>query len=312
MGWLNSFPQISTSSLQAIRSSLDRSFFEFSAMHGESIEHFFDPLLVFLLAMEKLMTQTPWFIMLSLITFVAWRISRCVSLTLLSLFLFSCIGIFGLWEDTMKTLSIILVATTICILIGIPIGTLMHTNKIFERILSPVLDIMQTIPTFVYLIPVIMLLGIGKVAGLIAVCVYAVPPIIRLTNLGLKQVSNGFIEAGMALGLSRHKILWFVKYPLAIKSVMTGVNQTIMMSLSMVVIASMIGVSGLGANILKAISNQYLTMGLLNGIAIVIIAIVLDRLLQSYPKRQIKHHVAPSPRGRRQEKRPASTERDSR
>ena len=196
----------------------------------------------------------------------------------------------------MKTLSIILVATFICVLIGIPIGTLMHGSRIFEKILSPILDIMQTIPTFVYLIPIIMLLGIGKVPGLIAVCVYAVPPIIRLTNLGLKQISKGFVEAGMALGLSRLKVLWFVKYPLAVKSITTGVNQTIMMSLSMVVIASMIGVAGLGANILKAISNQYLTMGLLNGVAIVIIAIVLDRLFQSYTKRQVNNHVAPSSR----------------
>ena len=185
----------------------------------------------------------------------------------------------------MKTLSIILVATLVCISIGIPIGTLMHGSRTCERMLSPVLDIMQTIPTFVYLIPIIMLLGIGKVPGLIAVCVYAVPPIIRLTNLGLKQISKGYIEAGMALGLTRYKILWLIKYPLSIKSIMTGVNQTIMMSLSMVVIASMIGVAGLGANILKAISNQYLTMGLFNGLAIVIIAVVLDRLFQSYTKR---------------------------
>lgn len=296
MSWLDSFPQISTSSLQSMRSALDSSFFEFSAKHGESIEHFFDPLLTFLILTEKAMTQTPWFVMLSILTFISWCISRRILLTFLSLLLFTFIGLFGLWEDTMKTLSIILVATFICVLIGIPIGTLMHGSRIFEKILSPILDIMQTIPTFVYLIPIIMLLGIGKVPGLIAVCVYAVPPIIRLTNLGLKQISKGFVEAGMALGLSRLKVLWFVKYPLAVKSITTGINQTIMMSLSMVVIASMIGVAGLGANILKAISNQYLTMGLLNGVAIVIIAIVLDRLFQSYTKRQVNNHVAPSSR----------------
>lgn len=284
MSWLYDFPQISTSSLQSIRKTIDQSFFEFSARHGEGIENFFDPLLSFLLFTEKLMTQTPWFVILGVISILAWRVSHSVSLTMMATVLFVIIGLFGLWEDTMQTLSIILVATFVCIIIGIPIGTLMHSNKVCERMLSPLLDVMQTIPTFVYLIPIIMLLGIGKVPGLIAVCVYSVPPIIRLTNLGLKQVSVGYVEAGMALGLSRQKILWMVKYPLATKSIMTGVNQTIMMCLSMVVIASMIGVAGLGANILKAISNQYLTMGLFNGIAIVTIAIVLDRLFQSYTK----------------------------
>ena len=287
MSWLDSFPQIPTSSLQSIRTAIDKSFFNFSARYGEGIENFFDPLLSFLLFTEKLMTQTPWLIVLSVLTIIAWSVSRRVSLTVSTILLFILIGLFGLWEDTMKTLSIILVATFVCIVIGIPIGTLMHGSRWCERIVSPILDVMQTIPTFVYLIPIIMLLGIGKVPGLIAVCVYAVPPIIRLTNLGLKQVSAGYVEAGMALGLQKQKILWFIKYPLALKSIMTGVNQTIMMSLSMVVIASMIGVAGLGANILKAISNQYLTMGLFNGIAIVIIAIVLDRLFQSYSKKDI-------------------------
>ena len=183
MSWLDKFPQISPSSLQSIRSAIDKSFFDFSAKHGEFIENLFDPLLSFLLAMETIMTHTPWFIILAVLTFTAWRVSRRISSTLLSLLLFSVIGIFGLWEDTMKTLSIILVATLVCISIGIPIGTLMHGSRTCERMLSPVLDIMQTIPTFVYLIPIIMLLGIGKVPGLIAVCVYAVPPIIRLTKV---------------------------------------------------------------------------------------------------------------------------------
>ena len=186
----------------------------------------------------------------------------------------------------MQTLSIILVATLLCVTVGVPIGTLLHNKKFLQTIVNPVLDLMQTIPTFVYLIPIITLMGIGKVPGLIAVCVYAVPPVIRLTSLGLAQVPTRYIETAMALGLNNLKVLLLIKFPIALKSIMVGINQTIMMSLGMVVIASMIGVSGLGSNILKAINNQYITTGLLNGFAIVVIAIILDRLFQSVRKRK--------------------------
>lgn len=291
MSWLNNFPQLPASSLQSIGTAIDRSFHEFSARNGEAIEAFFEPLLRFLLFIEKLLIHTPWIVILSFIALIAWQVSRRAGLVLMIVSAFMLIGLVGLWEDTMKTMSIILVATFICIMIGIPLGTFMHGNRWVEKIMLPLLDIMQTIPTFVYLIPIIMLLGIGKVPGLIAVCVYAIPPIIRLTSLGLQQLSKGYTEAGMALGLTKYQVLWFIKYPLAMRSIMTGVNQTIMMSLGMVVIASMIGVAGLGSNILKAISNQYLTIGLLNGVAIVILAIILDRLFQSYTKKDNgKHH----------------------
>ena len=153
-----------------------------------------------------------------------------------------CIGLIGLWEDTMKTLSIILVATFMCIIVGVPIGTIIHNRNFLQKIINPVLDMMQTIPTFVYLIPIITLMGIGKVPGLIAVCVYSVPPVIRLTCLGLAQVPNRYIETAMALGLNNLKVLLLIKFPIALKSILVGINQTIMMSLGMVVIASMIGI----------------------------------------------------------------------
>ena len=158
-----------------------------------------------------------------------------------------------------------------------------------ERAMLPVLDMMQTIPSFVYLIPILMLLGIGKIPGLIAVCIYAIPPVIRLTNLGIREVDKETIEASEAFGATKLQKLRTVQIPLALPTVFAGVNQTIMMALAMVVIASMIGVKGLGVPILRAISNQYLALGLFNGLAIVALAIIFDRITQEYGRRIQKH-----------------------
>ena len=154
-----------------------------------------------------------------------------------------------------------------------------------QSIITPILDVMQTIPSFVYLIPVVMLLGIGKVPGLLAVCIYALPPIVRLTNLGIRLVDKQVMEAADAFGASYKEKLFGVQIPLALPNIFAGVNQTIMMALSMVVIASMIGVQGLGVPVLRAISNQYLALGLMNGLAIVALAIIFDRVSQTYGKR---------------------------
>jgi|TARA_B110000879_G_scaffold176939_1_gene231187 glycine betaine/proline transport system permease protein len=154
---------------------------------------------------------------------------------------------------------------------------------------NPVLDVMQTIPSFVYLIPVVMLLGIGKVPGLIAVFIYALPPIVRLTNLGIRLVDKEVLEASESFGASYSQKLFGVQIPLALPNIFAGVNQTIMMALAMVVIASMIGVKGLGVPVLRAVSNQYLALGMLNGLAIVALAIIFDRISQSFGKRMQKH-----------------------
>ncbi len=155
--------------------------------------------------------------------------------------------------------------------------------------ITPILDVMQTIPSFVYLIPVVMLLGIGKVPGLLAVCIYALPPIVRLTNLGIRLVDADVMEAATSFGANYKQRLWGVQVPLALPNIFAGVNQTIMMALAMVVIASMIGVKGLGVPVLRAISNQYLALGLMNGLAIVALAIIFDRVSQQYGKRLQKH-----------------------
>jgi glycine betaine/proline transport system permease protein len=194
-----------------------------------------------------------------------------------------------MWDDTMRTLSIITVATLLSIALGIPTGIWMSRSDRAQGVVTAILDIMQTMPAFVYLIPVVMLLGIGKVPGIIAVVIYAIPPVIRLTNLGIRLVDREIQEAATAFGASRSQRLFGVQLPLAMPTIMAGINQTIMMALAMVVIASMIGVRGLGQPVLKSITNQYFTMGLFNGLAIVVIAIMFDRVSQGYARRRQKH-----------------------
>ncbi|WP_440695765.1 ABC transporter permease [Candidatus Pelagibacter sp. HIMB109] len=289
MEYLINFPSLGRETLRDLKKGVDSSFKDFSRSYGEGIENFFDPLLQFLVFFEKLLINSPWLIIIGIIAFLTWKASQKLSLVFGTILAFIIIGLFGMWEDTMSTLAIISVATLLCLLIGTPFGILMAKSNRVSLVMSPVLDTMQTIPTFVYLIPIIMLLGIGKVPGLIAVCIYAIPPIVRLTNLGIREVNAKLIEAGKALGVSKFVILYKIEFPLALPSIMTGVNQTIMMSLSMVVIASMIGVSGLGVPILRSISNQYLALGVMNGLAIVALAIIFDRISQHYARRMQKH-----------------------
>lgn len=283
------FPSLGRETLRDFKKGIDSSFRDFSRENGEGIENFFEPLLQFLVWFEKLLINSPWPVVIGVIAFLTWKASKKLTLVIGTILAFFIIGLFGMWKDTMSTLAIISVATFLCLVIGTPIGILMAKSNRASTLVSPVLDTMQTIPTFVYLVPIIMLLGIGKVPGLIAVCVYAIPPIVRLTNLGIREVNSRLVEAGKALGLSKLVILYRIEFPLALPSIMTGVNQTIMMSLSMVVIASMIGVSGLGLPILRSISNQYLALGLMNGLAIVALAVIFDRISQHYAKRVQKH-----------------------
>jgi glycine betaine/proline transport system permease protein len=234
---------------------------------------------------EKLLLGAPWPLVILVVAALTWFGARSWKITVGAVVSFLAIGILGMWEDTMATLAIISVCTFLCIAIGIPIGIFMARFNRAQSIITPILDVMQTIPSFVYLIPVVMLLGIGKVPGLIAVCIYALPPIVRLTNLGIRLVDRDVMEAAEAFGANNREKLFGVQIPLALPNIFAGVNQTIMMALSMVVIASMIGVKGLGVPVLRAISNQYLALGLMNGLAIVVLAIIFDRVSQSYGKR---------------------------
>ena len=276
MEFFTKFPVMERSALAEFRKSIDFAFRDFSRAYGDSIESFFDPLLYFLVWLEKLMMNSPWPIIIGIICGLAWMASKSWKLVLGAAISFFLIGYFGMWKDCMATVAIITVCTIMCIAVGIPLGVVMAKSNRAEKAMLPVLDMMQTIPSFVYLIPILMLLGIGKIPGLIAVCIYAVPPIIRLTNLGIREVDKETIEASTAFGATTFQKLKSVQIPLALPTIFAGVNQTIMMALAMVVIASMIGVKGLGVPILRAISNQYLALGLFNGLAIVALAIIFE------------------------------------
>ena len=289
MDWFFNFPAMERNDLREFKKSVDFAFTDFTRSYGAEIESFFEPLLFFLVWFEKFFINTPWPIIVLMILIFAWFGSRSITIVIGTFLSFLAIGYFGMWEDTMSTLAIILVATFLCISIGIPMGIAMARNNKIQAIIIPVLDIMQTIPSFVYLIPVVMLLGIGKVPGLIAVCIYAIPPIVRLTNLGIRLVDKDVLEAADSFGANYWQKLFGVQMPLALPTIFAGVNQTIMMALAMVVIASMIGVKGLGLPVLRAISNQYLALGLMNGLAIVILAIIFDRVTQKFGLRMQKY-----------------------
>ena len=289
--FFTTFPEMSKSGLRLFKKTVDGAYRNFSREYGDAIEAVFDPVLYFLVWFEKVLQNSPWPLVLMAFLSLIYFGSRSLSLTVGSFFAFLLIGYFGMWEDTMSTVSIIGVCTFISIGLGIPIGILMSGSDRARSAISPVLDIMQTLPSFVYLIPVVMLLGIGKIPGLLAVIIYAIPPIIRLTDLGIREVDKEVLEAADAFGANRRQKLFRVKLPLALPTIFAGINQTIMMALAMVVIASMIGVKGLGQPVLKAIANQYFTMGLLNGLAIVVLAIVFDRVSQSYGKRLQQHRA---------------------
>jgi glycine betaine/proline transport system permease protein len=289
MSSLVEFPTMGAEQLSSLRRFIDGGFRTFSREYGETLERLFDPLREFLIFSERLLTQSPWPLVIGAIALVAWLGSRSWKITLGTVLTLLAIGYFGMWIDTMKTISMIFVCTVVALALGLPIGIAMSRWDRLQRAINPALDVMQTMPSFVYLIPVVMLLGIGRVAGMIAVVVYAIPPVIRFTNLGIRLVSTDLLEAADAFGASVWQKMFKVQLPLALPTIMAGINQTIMLSLAMVVIASMIGVQGLGQPVLKAIANQYFTMGMFNGLAIVGIAIIFDRVSQTYGKRLQKH-----------------------
>jgi glycine betaine/proline transport system permease protein len=273
--WLVEFPSLPRETLLALRRTIDDGYREFSRNYGMAIEDFFDPLLQFMIWFEQLLLNSPWWLVVIVVAALAYGAARSLWMVAGVVIAFLLIGLFGMWEDTMSTISIILVCTILSIVIGIPIGVMMARYDRAQSAITPVLDVMQTMPPFVYLIPVVMLLGIGRVPGVIAVVIYAIPPVIRLTNLGIRLVDKDVLEAADAFGANFKQRLFGVQIPLA-----------------MVVIASMIGVKGLGQPVLKAITNQYFTMGLLNGLAIVAIAIIFDRVSQAYGARIQKHRGA--------------------
>jgi len=286
------FPAFNDADIRMVRKSIDDGFRSFVREIAPAIDTLVAPIQKFLNGAEALFVSTPWIIILAAILLVVYFASRSWAITFGSAVAFCAIGVTGLWNDMMITFSMVTVSTLLAVLIGMPIGICMALFNGVQRVMNPILDVMQTLPSFVYLIPVVMVFGIGKVPGLIAVVIYAVPPMIRLTNLGIRLVSEETLEAAEAYGASAWQKLCGVQLPLALPTIMAGVNQTIMMSLAMVVVASMVGVGGLGKNVLQSINNQFFTVGILNGFAVVAIAIVFDRASQAYGRRLQKHWEA--------------------
>ncbi|WP_279479664.1 proline/glycine betaine ABC transporter permease [Aureimonas sp. SK2] len=289
MDWLWTFPHMDDNRLRMLRGTIDDAFRSFTRAWGDPIQALFEPLRLLLVWAEWVMLSAPWPLVILAVAALAWVASRRWPIVIGSVVVLLLIGYFDMWEDTMRTISMILVCTLISLVVGIPIGIAMARSNRVRNVISPILDVMQTLPSFVYLIPVVMLMGIGRVPGLIAVVIYAIPPIIRLTDLGIRLVNKEVLEASDAFGSSSWQKLVNVQLPLAMPTIMTGINQTIMMALAMVVIASMIGVQGLGQPVLRAINNQYFTMGIFNGLAIVGIAIIFDRISQAFGQRLQRH-----------------------
>lgn len=285
MDWFWSFPHLSDNFLRDMRRTIDDGFRVFTRNYGDQLEAVFDPLRVFLVWAERLMLNTPWPIVLLVIAAIAWFASRSIWIVLGSMITLLLIGMFDMWDDTMRTISMILVCTVLAIALGIPIGILMARSDRVRNVINPILDVMQTLPSFVYLIPVVMLFGLGKIPAIIATVIYAVPPLIRLTDLGIRLVDREVLEASRAFGATPRQQLFGVQLPLALPNIMAGINQTTMMALSMVVIASMIGARGLGHEVLLGINRLEVGRGLMAGLAIVALAILFDRITQSYGHR---------------------------
>jgi glycine betaine/proline transport system permease protein len=268
--------------------ALDEIFTQLVVAYGETLELIFLPVLRLLLAMERALLWLPWWVVLLGLAALAWLASRRWQTVVAVAVLTFAIGLAGLWEQAMATIALMLVATLLAILIGIPVGIAMSRSDRMQTVTLPVLDIMQTMPIFVYLIPFVMLFGPGKIPALLATIVFAIPPVIRLTDLGIRQVDPEIVEATRAFGASSRQVLFTVQVPLALPTIMAGINQTTMMALSMVVIASMIGAGGLGYQVLQGIQRLEVSRGLLAGLGIVFLAIIFDRIAQAYGRRMQK------------------------
>ena len=230
-------------------------------------------------AMDSLFNFVPLPIVILFFVFAAFK-TNGLKFALFTFASLVFIDLLDVWEETMTTMAMIVTAVLFCCVIGIPVGILASRNNTFEMILRPVLDVMQTIPSFVYLIPVVMLFGVGLTPGVIAIIIFSIAPVIRLTNLGLRQVGKGVIDAGRALGCSKLVILYKIELPLALKTILAGVNQTLMLSLSMAVIAALIGAGGLGLTVYVGLGRLDIGQAFVGGLGIVLIAIIFDRITQ--------------------------------
>lgn len=270
---------------RALRLPIDQFVGELVANYSSVLRAMTQPLLDMLVFMETMLRSSPWWVVVLVAFGLAWLASRRVLFAAAMALMLFAIGLIGLWDAAMQTLALMVVAVFLSVLIGIPLGLLMASFNWLRRIMLPVLDVMQTMPSFVYLIPVVMLFNLGKIAALIATVIYAIAPVIRLTDLGIRLVDSEVLEASRSFGSNRWQQLYGVQLPLAMPNIMAGINQTTMMALAMVVIASMIGVRGLGYEVLQGINRLQVGRGLMAGLGIVLLAILFDRITQEFGRR---------------------------
>lgn len=257
---------------------------------GAGFEAAARPLLSFLNAIQFALLATPWWVIVAVLTSAALFASRNWKLPTIVFAALIFLGVMDLWDDAMITMALMIAATLTAIVVSIPVGVWMSRSLNVRQVVTPVLDLMQTLPSFVYLIPTVMIFGPGKIPALLATIVYAAPPLVRLTDLGLRSVDPAIIEASRAFGSNPSQRLIGVQIPLALPTILAGINQTTMMALAMVVIASMIGAGGLGYQVLQGIGRLEVSRGLFAGLGIVVLAIVFDRVTQAFGK-QLQNRI---------------------
>jgi ABC-type proline/glycine betaine transport system permease subunit len=279
MNWLFEFPFTAMPDVQAI----DRATRSFAAEASWFFEDIIGAGLTrFVNAINSLLNHTPWIVLIALVFVLGWKArGRVISGIIYAAMLFF-IGVVGLWGLMLMTLSIVIASVIIALVFGFPIGILLSGSDRANNIMRPVMDTMQTMPVFVYLIPALLFFGMGSASAVIATVIYAIVPVIRLTSLGIRQVDTEVVEAAKAFGSTRMQTLIKVQIPQAMPTIMAGVNQTLMMAMAMVVTCSMIGARGLGNEVLIAVNRTEIGRGLISGISVVILAVLLDRLTQGW------------------------------
>lgn len=279
MSELGNFPFVFRPDVRAI----DRAMREFAASASWLFEDIIGQGLINLVnGINRMLGFIPWFVMVLFIFAMGWRVRGSLRSGILYAAMLCAVGFVGLWPLMYMTLSIVLASVLIALVIGFPIGVLLSASDRAMRLVRPILDTMQTMPVFVYLIPALLLFGLGSASAVIATVIYAIVPVIRLTSLGIRQVDEGVVEASRSFGSTRMQTLIKVQIPQAMPTIMAGVNQTLMMAMSMVVTCSMIGARGLGNEVLIAVNRTEIGRGLISGFSVVILAVLLDRLTQGW------------------------------
>lgn len=279
--WLKQFPFV----LDINKTAIDNAVREFSTNTSGFFGAIKNGLTAFITAIQTILNFIPWWLLLILVFFAGWRLCGGLKNGIFYTVMLFLVGVFGLWDLMNETLAIVLASVIISLALGLPIGVLVSSSDLANRIIRPILDTMQTMPVFVYLIPAILFFGLGKAPAVIATTIYAIVPVIRLTSHGIRQVDKEVVEAGRSFGCTRRQLLLKVQIPQAMPTIMTGINQTMMMAMAMVVTCSMIGAAGLGMEVLVSVNRIEIGRGIIAGTAVVIVAILMDRITQGFANR---------------------------